>query len=124
MPEQQLVQIACALGTGARIVIMNEPTASLTQKEVRELRASGVGVINISHRLEEIFALADRVTVLRDGESVGTNRVDELNETTLIRMMVGREVVAIYPPSESASGEVVLALRGVGCVASGVHDID
>ena len=79
MPEQQLVEIACALGSGARIVIMDEPTASLTQKEqhllfavVRDLRASGVGVIYISHRLEEIFALADRVTVLRDGESVGT----------------------------------------------------
>ena len=79
MPEQQLVEIACALGAGARIVIMDEPTASLTQKEVellfgvvRELRASRVGVIYISHRLEEIFALADRVTVLRDGESVGT----------------------------------------------------
>jgi rhamnose transport system ATP-binding protein len=131
MPEQQLVEIACALGAGARIVIMDEPTASLTQKEqhllfavVRDLRASGVGVIYISHRLEEIFALADRVTVLRDGESVGTNRVDELNETVLIRMMVGREVAAIYPPSESAPGEVVFALRGVGCAASGMHGID
>src|ERR1035437_7406644 len=82
MPEQQLVEIACALGAGARIVIMDEPTASLTQKEVellfaviRDLRASGAGVIYISHRLEEIFQLADRVTVLRDGESVGTRDV-------------------------------------------------
>src|SRR5436853_2571526 len=75
MPEQQLVEIACAVGAGARIVIMDEPTASLTRQEVellfavvRELRSSGVGVIYISHRLEEVFALADRVTVLRDGE--------------------------------------------------------
>ena len=127
MPEQQLVEIACALGAGARIVIMDEPTASLTQKEqhllfavVRELRASGVGVIYISHRLEEIFALADRVTVLRDGESVGTNKVNEINEAALIRMMVGREMTHIYPPSESAPGEVVLSLRNVGCGASGV----
>src|SRR5262249_44712925 len=82
MPEQQLVEIACALGSGARIVVMDAPTASLTQKEqhllfavVRDLRAHGVGVIYISHRLEEIFALADRVTVLRDGLSVGTNRL-------------------------------------------------
>jgi ribose transport system ATP-binding protein len=82
MPEQQLVEIACALGAGARILIMDEPTASLTGQEVellfnivRELRQSGVGVIYISHRLEEIFALADRVTVLRDGESVGTREV-------------------------------------------------
>ncbi|MEO7414376.1 MAG: sugar ABC transporter ATP-binding protein [Opitutaceae bacterium] len=130
MPEQQLVEIACALGAGARIVIMDEPTASLTQKEqhllfavVRELRKSGVGVIYISHRLEEIFALADRVTVLRDGESVGTNEVSELNEAALIRMMVGRELTQIYPPSESAPGNVVLALRNVGCRTSGVQGV-
>src|SRR3954463_8941548 len=130
MPEQQLVEIACALGAGARIVIMDEPTASLTQKEqhllfavVRELRQSGVGVIYISHRLEEIFALADRVTVLRDGESVGTNRVSDINEAALIRLMVGREMTHIYPPSESAPGEVVLKLRDVGCAASGIANI-
>lgn len=105
MPEQQLVEIACALGAGARVVIMDEPTASLTRREqdqlfsiVRELRTRGVGVIYISHRLEEIFALADRVTVLRDGESVGTLPVGEINETGLIRMMVGREMEQLYPP--------------------------
>jgi rhamnose transport system ATP-binding protein len=130
MPEQQLVEIACALGAGARIVIMDEPTASLTQKEqhllfavVKDLRASGVGVIYISHRLEEIFALADRVTVLRDGESVGTNKVSEINEASMIKLMVGREVSAIYPPSESAPGEVVLALKNLNCVAGGVKDV-
>ena len=130
MPEQQLVEIACALGAGARIVIMDEPTASLTQKEqhllfavVKDLRASGVGVIYISHRLEEIFALADRVTVLRDGESVGTNKVGEMNESSLIKLMVGREVSAIYPPSESAAGNVVLSLKNLGCAAGGVENI-
>ncbi len=130
MPEQQLVEIACALGTGARIVIMDEPTASLTQSEqhllfkvVRDLRASGVGVVYISHRLEEIFALADRVTVLRDGETVGTNAVSQLNEAQMIQLMVGREVAAIYPPSESAPGQVVLSLKNVGCRASGVHGV-
>jgi rhamnose transport system ATP-binding protein len=130
MPEQQLVEIACALGAGARIVIMDEPTAALTQKEthllfavVRELRKSGVGIIYISHRLEEIFQLADRVTVLRDGESVGTNRVDEMNEASLIKLMVGREVSAIYPPAESAPGEVVLATKNLGCAAGGVKNV-
>ncbi|MSU51266.1 MAG: sugar ABC transporter ATP-binding protein [Opitutus sp.] len=130
MPEQQLVEIACALGAGARIVIMDEPTASLTQKEqhllfavVRDLRKSGVGVIYISHRLEEIFALADRVTVLRDGESVGTNAVADMNEASLIRLMVGREMTQIYPPSEATPGEVVLALRDVGCTASDVRGV-
>lgn len=130
MPEQQLVEIACALGTGARIVIMDEPTASLTQKEqhllfsvVRELRTSGVGVVYISHRLEEIFALADRVTVLRDGESVATNPVDGMTEAELIRAMVGREVSHIYPGAEGSPGEVVLALKDVHCAAGGVAGV-
>ncbi len=131
MPEQQLVEIACALGSGARIVIMDEPTASLTQKEqhllfgvVRDLRANGVGVVYISHRLEEIFALADRVTVLRDGESVGTHPVADLTEAAMIQLMVGREVAALYPPAESEPGAVVLSLKNLGCSASGVRGID
>ena len=130
MPEQQLVEIACALGSGARIVIMDEPTASLTQKEqhllyavVHDLRKNGVGIIYISHRLEEIFALADRVTVLRDGQSVGTHAVGDINEAGLIRLMVGREVAQIYPAAESAPGVTVLSLRGLGCTASGVYDV-
>ncbi len=130
MPEQQLVEIACALGSGARIVIMDEPTASLTQKEqhllfavVRDLRAAGVGVVYISHRLEEIFALADRVTVLRDGESVGTHAVAQLNESQMIQLMVGREVSSIYPPAESRVGEVVFEMQNVSCADSGVSDI-
>jgi rhamnose transport system ATP-binding protein len=129
MPEQQLVEIACAIGAGARIVIMDEPTASLTQREqlrlfsvVRELRTAGVGVIYISHRLEEIFALADRVTVLRDGASVGTHPVNTMDEAALIKLMVGREVAQLYPPAESP-GETVLALKVVGCASSGVHGI-
>ena len=132
MPEQQLVEIACAIGAGARIVVMDEPTASLTQKEqlllfavVRDLRARGVGVIYISHRLEEIFGLADRVTVLRDGQSVGTVAVGDIDESRLIRLMVGREVTQIYPPAESAPGEVVLSVHGLGSSATptGVRDI-
>ncbi len=130
MPEQQLVEIGCALGAGARIVIMDEPTASLTQKEqhllfavVKDLRASGVGVIYISHRLEEIFQLADRVTVLRDGESVGTHKVSEINEAGMIKLMVGREVSAIYPPSESEAGNVVLSLKNLCCTAGSVRNI-
>jgi len=130
MPEQQLVEIACAVGAGARIVVMDEPTASLTHREqqrlftvVRELRANGVGVIYISHRLEEIFALADRVTVLRDGASVGTHDVAAMNESALIKLMVGREVAQLYPPAESAPGATVLTLRDLGCAASGVRGV-
>ena len=137
MPEQQLVEIACALGAGARIVIMDEPTASLTQREVgrlfavvRDLRQQGVGIIYISHRLEEIFTLADRVTVLRDGESVGTFSVrtaenqPALAEAELIRWMVGREVSQLYPLATGSPGEVVLSVSRLGCEAGGVHSVD
>lgn len=130
MPEQQLVEIACAVGSGARIVLMDEPTASLTQKEqhllfaaVRELRQKGAGVLYISHRLDEVFALADRVTVLRDGESVATRPVEDLNEASLIRLMVGREIAHLYPEAKGEAGEVAFSLRSLGCSFSGVHGI-
>lgn len=130
MPEQQLVEIACAVGAGARIVVMDEPTASLTSREqerlftvVRELRSSGVGIIYISHRLDEIFTLADRVTVLRDGESVGTHAVSAITHAGLIKLMVGREVDQLYPATEFTGGEIVLELRNVDCAASGVNHV-
>ncbi len=134
MPEQQLVEIACALGAGARVIIMDEPTASLTRREqerlygiVRDLRAAGVAVIYISHRLEEIFALADRVTVLRDGESVGTRMVEGIDEAGLIRLMVGREITQLYPPrgdgARERSADPALALKDVSCVEGGVSGV-
>ncbi|HYC70677.1 MAG TPA: sugar ABC transporter ATP-binding protein [Opitutaceae bacterium] len=129
MPEQQLVEIACTLG-GARIVIMDEPTASLTHREqaqlfriVRALRESGVGVVYISHRLEEIFALADRVTVLRDGASVGTHAVADIDEAGLIKLMVGREVQQLYPPAEGSPGKPVLEVDRLACPRAGVRPV-
>jgi rhamnose transport system ATP-binding protein len=129
MPHQQLVEIACALEANARIVIMDEPTASLTQREqhllfavVRDLRRRGAGVIYVSHRLEEVFALADRVTVLRDGQSVSTCRADDLTESSLIRLMVGRELSSA-PMPKNPSGPVVLSVQNLGCSLSGVRGI-
>src|SRR5574341_80404 len=97
MPEQQLVEVARALGASAKILIMDEPTASLTEREtehlfkvIGELRAQSVGVIYISHRLEELFAIVDRVTVLRDGEAIATRAMAEVDQAALIRLMVGR----------------------------------
>ncbi len=128
MPEQQLVEIARALGARARILIMDEPTASLSDKEVDrlfrvigELKAQGVGIIYISHRLEELPKVADRVTALRDGVLVGTRRMAEVTRGELIRMMVGRELSAVFPKTFVEPGEVVLETRALGCRATGVH---
>lgn len=130
MPEQQLVEIACAFGTGAKIVIMDEPTASLTRTEqellfslVRKLRAAGTSVIYISHRLEEILALADRISVLRDGERVGTYPARDVDEPQLVRLMVGREINRIYPPKDPSPGKVVLSVRGLRSAEARIHDV-
>jgi rhamnose transport system ATP-binding protein len=130
MPEQQLVEIAKATGAGARILILDEPTASLTDREVEslfrtiaDLRANGVGIIYISHRLEEIAAIADRVTVLRDGRSIATRPREEVNRAELIRLMVGREISAIFPKREVPIGDVVLETRALSSRAAGVRDV-
>jgi rhamnose transport system ATP-binding protein len=130
MPEQQLVEIARALGANAKVLIMDEPTASLSDKEVdnlfrviRELRGQGVGIIYISHRLEELPRIADRVTALRDGEVVGTRAMAEVTRADLIRMMVGRELSAVFPKQAVPVGDVVLEVRGLSCRAAGVHNV-
>jgi rhamnose transport system ATP-binding protein len=131
MPEQQLVEIAKAIGASARLVIMDEPTASLSEREterllavVRSLREAGAGVIYISHRLNELFGIADRVTVLRDGAVVSTGGMNEVDQSELIRRMVGRERSAVFPKKTVRIGDVVLELGSVGCRASGIHGIN
>jgi rhamnose transport system ATP-binding protein len=129
MPEQQIVEIAKAIGADAKILITDEPTASLTDREVeslfgviRTLRSQGVGVIYISHRLEEIFAIADRVTVLRDGHTVATRNAREVRREELIEWMVGRPIASVFPKREVALGEIAFELRNVSS-AAGVRDI-
>jgi rhamnose transport system ATP-binding protein len=124
MPEQQIVEIAKAIGAQARIVIMDEPTASLTDREVDSLfqviaglRAQGDGIIYISHRLEEISTIADRVTILRDGQAIGTRQMAEVDRAELIRLMVGRELSAVFPKRAVTVGDAVLELRNVGGVS-------
>ena len=130
MPEQQLVEIAKAIGSAARVLIMDEPTASLSDVEVgrlfevvARLRSEKVGIIYISHRLEEVLSIADRVTVLRDGSTVGTHARAGLQRSTLINLMIGRELSAIFPKRTVALGDVALELRGVTCRSAGVHDV-
>lgn len=130
MPEQQLVEIARALGSDARIVIMDEPTASLSDTEVahlfqviRELKQEGVGIIYISHRLEELPEVADRVTALRDGRLVGTRAMGSVTRGDLIRMMVGRELASVFPKVEVAAGETLLEVNDLSCRDAGVEHI-
>jgi rhamnose transport system ATP-binding protein len=130
MPQQQLVEIASALGGEARLLILDEPTASLSDREVenlfrvlRDLRAQGVGMIYISHRLEEIARVADRVTVLRDGKNVATLPVQDVSRSELIRMMVGRELSVVFPKTEVKLGDLVLETRALSCGQSGVRDV-
>jgi len=130
MPEQQMVEIAKALDAGARTLIMDEPTASLTDLEVERLfeviatlRDQGAGIIYISHRLNEIFAIADRITVMRDGETIATRPASELDRARLIELMVGRPVANIYLRRGVSIGETVLELRNVCCEEAGLRNI-
>ena len=131
MPQQQMLEIARAIGADARVLIMDEPTASLSDEDaqslfkvVRRLRSRGVGIIYISHRLDELPAIADRVTVLRDGSTIETLQMNEINREELIRLMVGRELSAIFPKRAVELGETLLELRGLGCSSAGVADVN
>ena len=118
--QQQLVEIGKALSQEARILVLDEPTAALTDAEVEtlfgilnKLRARGVGMIYISHKLDEVFRMSDRVTVLRDGRTVGTDLTRNVDEPKVIARMVGREVGDIFPAVDHAHGEVVMEARKV-----------
>jgi rhamnose transport system ATP-binding protein len=130
MPEQQLVEIAKALDADAKVLVMDEPTASLGEREadnllriVRQLRTRNVGIIYISHRLEEVYALADRITVLRDGQSVGTFDTKELARHQLIHMMVGRQLETMIPAAASLVGAPVLEVEELSNPSRRVHSI-
>jgi len=130
--QQQTVEISKALSYEARVLVMDEPTAALSPHEtealferVRRLQEQGLGILYISHRLKEIFELAQRVTVLKDGRRVGTVEASAVTTRELVRMMVGRDLAHYYPPHASPDelGEVRLRVRGGGVPAL-LHDID
>ena len=115
MANRQIIEIAKAVIKNAQLVIMDEPTASITVEEqkrlfeiVKELKAQGVTIIYISHRLEELFEICDRVSVLRDGQYVTTVDIGETDKHHLISLMVGRELSETYPHKDPCSDEVVL----------------
>jgi D-xylose transport system ATP-binding protein len=118
--QQQLVEIAKALSQNARILVLDEPTAALTESEVeilfgilKDLKGRGVGMIYISHKLDEVFLLSERITVLRDGKTVGTQPISELDKNKVIAAMVGREVENIFPQVKHQLGETVLEVKNL-----------
>lgn len=118
--QQQMIEIAKALSMNAEILVLDEPTAALTDREIEalftvieSLKAKGVGMIYISHRMEEIFRICDRVTVMRDGHTVGTDRVADTNIDKLVKMMVGREIKDRFPKIDVSVGEPKLEVKGL-----------
>jgi ribose transport system ATP-binding protein len=118
--DQQMVEIAKALSQEARIIVMDEPSAALTGHElealfdlIRTLRDEGRSIVYISHRLEEVFAIADRITVMRDGEEVSTRPASEVTRDSLIRDMVGREMTETFPTRKADIGEPMLEVKGL-----------
>lgn len=118
--RQQLVEIATALSRKARVLIMDEPTASLTDHEIealfaimRTLKAQGVAIVYVSHRLEEVFRICDRVSVLRDGRFVGERSIAQTSFDEIVKLMVGREIKERFPPREAVPGAVRLQVDGL-----------
>ena len=127
--QQQIVEIAKALSQDVRLIVMDEPSAALTPQEVarlfeviRDLKRSGIGVIYISHRLDEVFEIADRVLILRDGEVVGESATEDLTRQRMIEMMVGREIKNEFPKHQHTIKETRLAVKGLGR-ANAVRDV-
>ncbi len=118
--QMQMVEIAKAISTDARLIIMDEPTSAITEREVahlhrmiRSLREGGVAIIYITHKMDEVFKIADKVTVFRDGRHVATLPAAELDRQKLITLMVGRELTHLFPKEDVEIGDVVMSVRGL-----------
>lgn len=120
--QQQMIEIAKALMIDAKVLIMDEPTAALTQSEtevlfkvVNSLRQKGVSIVYISHRMEEIFELCDRITILRDGTYIDTKRIADIDMNDIVKMMIGREIGERYPVRNSKIGDVAFEVKNLNC---------
>ena len=117
--QRQMLEIAKAVSYGARVIVFDEPTSSLTEKEaqslfriINRLKADGCGIIYISHKMSEILEICDRVTVLRDGRHIATERKERLSTEGIIRLMVGRELTERYPQLSEGVGDTLLRVEG------------
>ncbi len=126
--QQQMVEICRALALNAKLLIMDEPTASLASKEtelllkiMRNLKEKGVSILFVSHKLEEIYRICDRITVFRDGEFIGTKKTNDLPYNELITMMVGREITEIYPKRKTKPGDIIFQAKNIN--AASVHSV-
>ncbi|MGX4670546.1 sugar ABC transporter ATP-binding protein [Cerasibacillus sp. JNUCC 74] len=120
--QQQMIEIARTLATNAELLVMDEPTAALTDREIerffnviKKLKAEGVSIIYISHRMEEIFEICDRITVLRDGEYIGTEKIADTSFQAIVKMMVGREIGERYPTRSNSIGNTVFEAKALAC---------
>lgn len=120
--QQQMIEIAKALMVDAKVIIMDEPTAALTQSEtevlfkvVKSLREKGVSIVYISHRMEEIFELCDRITILRDGSYIATKAIKDTDMNDVVKMMIGREIGERYPQRDCKIGDVMLDVQNLAC---------
>jgi len=116
--QKQMIEIAKALMTDAKVIIMDEPTAALTDREIEKLfqvieslKQEGVSIVYISHRMEEIFAICDRITIMRDGKTVDTKAIPDTNFHEVVKKMVGRELTDRYPERTPSTGEIVLEVK-------------
>lgn len=128
--KQQIIEIAKAIASDAKYIIMDEPTAALTDREIQtlfttinELKAKGISFVYISHRMEEIFAICDRITILRDGQYVGVRTIKETTFDEIVQMMVGRELGERFPERHAKIGEVKLEVKNLSCdrVCQNIH---
>ncbi len=119
--QAQMVEIAKAVSYHAKIVVMDEPTSSLTEKKevahlfriINNLREKGVGIIYISHKMEEILEIADEVTVMRDGQYIATEDAEDLTTDKIIKLMVGRDLTHRFPPKKNSPSEVILKVENL-----------
>ena len=118
--DMQIIEIIKATSRNAKVIIMDEPTSSITESEVavlfeqvKKLKAANIGIVYITHKLDEIFEIGDKATILRDGRTISTHDVRELTKPQIIAKMVGREMTEVYPPRHNTAGEVIMEVKGL-----------